>query len=91
MGCNCKQKPASPKIKYESVGEINVISNQIITYTQDDIDRARDYLITQNPDQMEWFISFVLEHFKEQLVGYCDTVCRKVMTEKLDKLQEKLT
>jgi hypothetical protein len=88
--CNCKQKPASPKIKYESVGEINVISNQIITYTQEDIDRARNYLNNQNQEEKDWFISFVLEHFKEQLVGYCDTVCRKNMTSKLDKLQEKL-
>jgi hypothetical protein len=88
--CNCKQKPASPKIKYESVGEINVISNQVITFTQEDIDRARNYIITHNEEQREWFISFTMEHFKEQIVGYCDTVCRKVMSEKLDKLQQRL-
>jgi len=88
--CNCKQKPASPKIKYESVGEINVISNQIITYTKEDIDRARNYLNNQNEEEKDWFISFVLEHTNELLVGYCDTACRKNMTSKLDKLQEKL-
>ena len=88
--CNCKQKKEPIKILRAEDNAINIISNQVITFTQEDIDRARDYLITQNPDQMEWFISFVLEHFKEQLVGYCDTVCRKVMGEKLDKLQQRL-
>lgn len=88
--CNCKQKKEPIKILRAEDNAITIMSNQVITFTQEDIDRARDYLNTQNPDQMEWFISFVLEHFKEQLVGYCDTVCRKVMSEKLDKLQQRL-
>lgn len=88
--CNCKQKKEPIKILRAEDNAITIMSNQVITFTQEDIDRARNYLITQNPDQMEWFISFVLEHFKEQLVGYCDTVCRKVMTAKLDKLQQRL-
>ena len=88
--CNCKQKKEPIKILRAEDNAITIMSNQVITFTQEDIDRARDYLNTQNPDQMEWFISFVLEHFKEQIVGYCDTVCRKVMTAKLDKLQQRL-
>ena len=88
--CNCKQKKEPIKILRAEDNAITIMSNQVITFTQEDIDRARNYLNTQNPDQMEWFISFVLEHFKEQIVGYCDTVCRKVMTAKLDKLQQRL-
>jgi hypothetical protein len=90
MGCNCKQKREPIKMIRAEDNAINITSNQVITYTQQDIDRARNYLISPNEEEKDWFISFVLEHTNELLVGYCDTVCRKNMTIKLDKLQEKL-
>lgn len=88
--CNCKQKKEPIKILRAEDNAITIMSNQVITFTQEDIDRARNYITSQNEEQREWFISFTMEHFKEQIVGYCDTVCRKVMTAKLDKLQQRL-
>jgi|APGre2960657373_1045057.scaffolds.fasta_scaffold128346_2 hypothetical protein len=70
--CNCKQKPASPKIKYEPVGNINVISDpQSVTYTREEMDRALKFFITTKPhrDELEFVVDFHNKHMGEKF-GY---------------------
>jgi len=95
MGCGCKQARAeSSKIQVlRHEDAIQIIDPEPITYTQQDINRARAYLLMSGhpPMEKEWFISFVSHYLKETIQGYCDQICKKRINERLDKLQQKLT
>lgn len=92
MPCNCKQQPKTPITpKVIQVGAQTELMNKPL-YTEEDISKIESWLVSTNKtaEETNFVFQFNLQHFGEQMQGYCDIDCQHRIRRRVEHMKEKL-
>lgn len=88
MGCNCKNKNKEIT-KQEMPQQELQEAKQVALATIEEMELALDTM-NENYESKEKIQKFMMETFGELVGNYCDTVCRKRLKGRLDKLKTEI-
>lgn len=93
MGCNCKQQPKSPitpKVIQVNNAEVELMTKP--TYTEEELTRLENWIISvdKSKEDNEFVKQFNLQHFGENIIGYCDIACQHRIRRRVEHMKEKL-
>lgn len=88
MGCNCKNKNKEVK-KQELPQQEMVEAKQIALATIEEMELALNSM-NQNPTSKQKIQKFMMDTFGELVSNYCDTVCKKRLQNRLNKLKTEI-
>jgi len=88
MGCNCKNKKNEVK-KQDLPQQVIQEAKEVALQTIEEMEAALNQMNT-NPAQKQKVQKFMMDTFGELVSNYCDTICKKRLRNRLDKLKNEL-
>ena len=88
MGCNCKNKNKEITKKEMPQQELQE-AKEVALATIEEMELALNTM-NQNPAAKQKLQKFMMDTFGELVSNYCDTVCRKRLKGRLDKLKTEI-